>query len=126
MLLTGHEGEIYAARFSRDGNLLASTGFDMKICGFLTGIPLDFDAFSDIWNVYGECDNVSTISGHKGAIMDIHFNTGTRLALQFASSGLIPSPFPAISTPARRTRRSAPGTWRPAFARVASALTRTL
>ena len=34
MLLTGHEGEIYAARFSQDGNFLASVGFDMKICNF--------------------------------------------------------------------------------------------
>ena len=34
MLLTGHEGEIYAARFSQDGNMLVSAGFDMKICKF--------------------------------------------------------------------------------------------
>lgn len=32
MLLTGHEGEIFGARFSHDGNILASVGFDMKIC----------------------------------------------------------------------------------------------
>uniref|UniRef100_A0A915LBB8 Uncharacterized protein n=1 Tax=Meloidogyne javanica TaxID=6303 RepID=A0A915LBB8_MELJA len=31
MLLTGHEGEIFGARFSHDGNILASVGFDMKI-----------------------------------------------------------------------------------------------
>jgi hypothetical protein len=32
MLLTGHEGEIYGARFNSDGQLLASVGYDMKIC----------------------------------------------------------------------------------------------
>lgn len=32
MMLNGHEGEIYGARFSPDGSCLASVGFDMKIC----------------------------------------------------------------------------------------------
>lgn len=32
MLLTGHGGEIYGAKFSPDGNCLASVGYDMKIC----------------------------------------------------------------------------------------------
>uniref|UniRef100_A0A914MR55 U5 small nuclear ribonucleoprotein 40 kDa protein n=1 Tax=Meloidogyne incognita TaxID=6306 RepID=A0A914MR55_MELIC len=62
MLLTGHEGEIFGARFSHDGNILASVGFDMKIF---------------LWNARGECENFSTITGHKGAIMDVHFNTDT-------------------------------------------------
>ena len=34
MLLTGHEGEIYASKFSTDGTCLASAGYDMKICMF--------------------------------------------------------------------------------------------
>ncbi|CAK5086151.1 unnamed protein product [Meloidogyne enterolobii] len=63
MLLTGHEGEIFGARFSHDGNILASVGFDMKIF---------------LWSARGECENFSTITGHKGAIMDVHFNTDTR------------------------------------------------
>ncbi|CAK5046970.1 unnamed protein product [Meloidogyne enterolobii] len=63
MLLTGHEGEIFGARFSHDGNILASVGFDMKIF---------------LWTARGECENFSTITGHKGAIMDVHFNTDTR------------------------------------------------
>nr|CAD2203959.1 unnamed protein product [Meloidogyne enterolobii] len=62
MLLTGHEGEIFGARFSHDGNILASVGFDMKIF---------------LWTARGECENFSTITGHKGAIMDVHFNTDT-------------------------------------------------
>uniref|UniRef100_A0A915CRC5 U5 small nuclear ribonucleoprotein 40 kDa protein n=1 Tax=Ditylenchus dipsaci TaxID=166011 RepID=A0A915CRC5_9BILA len=58
--LTGHDGEIYAAEFSKDGNCLASTGYDMKIF---------------LWNVFGECENFSTLSGHTGAVMDLHFNS---------------------------------------------------
>ena len=34
MMLSGHDGEIYAARFSNDGTFLASAGFDMGICEF--------------------------------------------------------------------------------------------
>lgn len=40
--------------------LLASSGFDRKIF---------------MWSVYGEeCQNVSVMAGHKGAIMELHFS----------------------------------------------------
>ncbi|KAL3104111.1 hypothetical protein niasHS_002138 [Heterodera schachtii] len=70
MLLTGHEGEIYAAQFSPDGTCLASVGYDQRIF---------------FWNVYGECENFSTLSGHKGAIMDVHFSTDGSPALGVVS-----------------------------------------
>lgn len=60
MVLSGHEGEIYAAKFSNDGTFLASAGFDMIIF---------------LWNVYGECENFSVLKGHAGAVMDVHFST---------------------------------------------------
>ncbi|CAO4383981.1 unnamed protein product [Caenorhabditis nigoni] len=60
MLLQGHEGEIYTGVFSPDGTCLATSGYDQKIF---------------FWNVYGECENFSTIKGHSGAIMDIKFTT---------------------------------------------------
>uniref|UniRef100_A0A7E4V5M2 WD_REPEATS_REGION domain-containing protein n=1 Tax=Panagrellus redivivus TaxID=6233 RepID=A0A7E4V5M2_PANRE len=59
MLLTGHEGEIYTARFSTDGRFLASAGFDMKIL---------------FWSTYGDCENFSSIKAHKGSISDIQFS----------------------------------------------------
>lgn len=34
MLLTGHEEEIFAARFSTDGTCLATAGFDQKVFYF--------------------------------------------------------------------------------------------
>ncbi|VDO71355.1 unnamed protein product [Onchocerca flexuosa] len=34
MLLSGHDGEIYTAKFSPDGSCLASAGFDMTVCKF--------------------------------------------------------------------------------------------
>ena len=32
MLLTGHEAEIFSAKFSPDGEMVASGGFDRLIC----------------------------------------------------------------------------------------------
>jgi len=60
MLLTGHEGEIYATRFSPDGTCFASAGYDMKIF---------------LWSASGECKNFSTLTGHKGSVMDLHFSS---------------------------------------------------
>merc|ERR550519_2041269 len=50
MLLTGHSGEIYCAKFHPSGNLLASAGFERNIF---------------LWTVYGECDNINTASTDK-------------------------------------------------------------
>lgn len=60
MLLCGHEGEIYSAKFSPDGLYLASAGFDRII---------------HFWSVYGECENFAVLKGHTGAIMELHFST---------------------------------------------------
>lgn len=28
-----------------------------------------------LWNVYGECENIAVMTGHTGAVMDLHFST---------------------------------------------------
>ncbi|VDM54126.1 unnamed protein product [Angiostrongylus costaricensis] len=70
LLLTGHEDEIFAGRFSSDGTCIATAGFDQKIF---------------LWNVYGECENFSVLRGHTGAIMDVHFNTDSSLLITAAT-----------------------------------------
>ena len=61
MLLTGHEGEIYSAKFHPEGEFLASAGFDRQIL---------------FWKVYGECENFHVMSpSHSGAIVDLHFTS---------------------------------------------------
>ena len=60
MLLEGHQGEIFTVEFHPEGQYLASAGFDRQIY---------------IWNVYGECENISLMAGHTGAIMELHFST---------------------------------------------------
>ncbi|RWS29232.1 U5 small nuclear ribonucleoprotein 40 kDa protein-like protein [Leptotrombidium deliense] len=59
MLLTGHQGEVYCAKFHPNGNTLASAGHDRLIY---------------FWNTYGECENYSVVSGHKGSVLDLHFS----------------------------------------------------
>ncbi|KAK9505611.1 hypothetical protein O3M35_009622 [Rhynocoris fuscipes] len=58
--LEGHQGDIFAIAFHPEGKYLASSGFDRQIF---------------LWNVYGECENISSMTGHSGAIMDLHFST---------------------------------------------------
>ncbi|EFP01456.1 hypothetical protein CRE_23928 [Caenorhabditis remanei] len=60
MVLQGHGGEIYTAQFSRDGNIIASAGYDQQIY---------------LWNVFGECENFAVLKGHKGAVMDLKFSS---------------------------------------------------
>jgi Prp8 binding protein len=57
--LTGHEGEIFSGKFSPDGSILATAGFDRRIF---------------LWNVYGECENSVCLAGHASAITDLRFN----------------------------------------------------
>ncbi|CAH8675437.1 unnamed protein product [Schistosoma rodhaini] len=56
MLLNGHESEVYCGKFSSDGSFLASAGFDRRIL---------------LWETYGECENIATMMGHGGAILDL-------------------------------------------------------
>ncbi|XP_068617848.1 U5 small nuclear ribonucleoprotein 40 kDa protein [Battus philenor] len=59
MLLEGHQGEIFTAKFHPEGKHLASAGFDRQIF---------------LWNVYGQCENVMVLKGHTGAVMELCFS----------------------------------------------------
>ena len=53
----GHQGEIYSAKFSRDGEYLASAGYDRLIY---------------FWDVFDEnCKNLGVMKGHKNAILEL-------------------------------------------------------
>ena len=34
--------------------------------------------FSDLWNVYDECDNFAILKGHTGAVMELRFSLDGR------------------------------------------------
>eukprot|EP00041_Stephanoeca_diplocostata_P010114 m.160517 g.160517 ORF g.160517 m.160517 type:complete len:345 (-) comp18028_c0_seq2:1067-2101(-) len=65
MQLTGHAGEVFAAKFSPDGKSIASASFDRQIF---------------LWNTFGDCENYAAMIGHGGAIIDLHWSAdGERL-----------------------------------------------
>ncbi|XP_065180619.1 U5 small nuclear ribonucleoprotein 40 kDa protein-like [Sycon ciliatum] len=66
MLLTGHEADIFSAKFHPNGDLLVSGGFDRQIY---------------FWNVYGECENFAVLRGHQGPVMELQFSTDGDLLL---------------------------------------------
>lgn len=60
MMLSGHGGAVYSARFNHDGTAMASSSFDRDIF---------------LWNTAGTCNNYAVLSGHSGAILDVHWST---------------------------------------------------
>jgi len=59
-MLTGHSSTILCSKFSNDGDLMASAGFDRDVL---------------IWRVYNDCENFSVLKGHKNAVLDLHWST---------------------------------------------------
>ncbi|KAG9684864.1 WD40 repeat-like protein, partial [Aureobasidium melanogenum] len=63
MELSGHTGEVLAARFNPEGNYIASAGMDRNIL---------------LWRTAGDCENYAILSGHKGAILDLQWSRDSR------------------------------------------------
>jgi Prp8 binding protein len=59
MLLTGHKGHIHGAKFSHEGNFIASGGFDKTVL---------------LWNTYGVCENWGMLKGHEQSVVDLCWN----------------------------------------------------
>ncbi|EGO55913.1 hypothetical protein NEUTE1DRAFT_148308 [Neurospora tetrasperma FGSC 2508] len=64
MELSGHSGEIFAAKFDPTGNLIASGSMDRTIM---------------LWRTYGDCENYGVLNGHKGAILDLHWSRDSEI-----------------------------------------------
>jgi Prp8 binding protein len=57
LMLTGHKGEVFTGKFSNEGFLYASAGFDRNI---------------NVWEVFEEkCRNITTLTGHNNAILEL-------------------------------------------------------
>ncbi|KAK0615215.1 WD40-repeat-containing domain protein [Bombardia bombarda] len=64
MELSGHEGEIFSAKFDPSGNLIASGSMDRTIM---------------LWRTYGDCQNYGVLTGHKGAILDLQWSRDSEI-----------------------------------------------
>ncbi|KXS12333.1 WD40 repeat-like protein [Gonapodya prolifera JEL478] len=58
MLLTGHGGELFTAKFSPDGQSVVSGSFDKSIF---------------LWKTYGDCSNYAVLKGHKSAVIEVQW-----------------------------------------------------
>jgi Prp8 binding protein len=57
VMLNGHQGEVFTGKFSNEGFLYASAGFDRSI---------------NVWEVFEEkCRNITTLQGHSNAILEL-------------------------------------------------------
>ncbi|KAG0652753.1 U5 small nuclear ribonucleoprotein 40 kDa [Hyphodiscus hymeniophilus] len=64
MELSGHSGEVFCAKFDPNGNYIASGSMDRSIM---------------LWRTYGTCENYGTLTGHKGAVLDLHWSRDSRV-----------------------------------------------
>ncbi|GAM87392.1 hypothetical protein ANO11243_054160 [Dothideomycetidae sp. 11243] len=66
MELSGHSGEVFAARFDSTGQHIASGSMDRDIRKVL-------------WSSTGACENYGKLSGHKGAVLDLAWSRDSRV-----------------------------------------------
>ncbi|KAF1955377.1 WD40 repeat-like protein [Byssothecium circinans] len=64
MELTGHSGEVFAARFDPTGQYIASGSMDRAIL---------------LWRSSGACENYGILTGHKQAVLDLHWSRDSRV-----------------------------------------------
>ncbi|MCJ1476357.1 hypothetical protein MMC13_005023 [Lambiella insularis] len=91
----GHTGEVFATRFDPTGNLIASGSMDRSISGFLLEIKLSFYTLTMLltvlWRTYGQCDNYGILTGHKGAVLDLHWSRDSRVIFSASADMTIAS-----------------------------------
>ncbi|KAF2839468.1 putative U5 snRNP complex subunit [Patellaria atrata CBS 101060] len=76
MELIGHTGEVFATRFDPTGQFIASGSMDRTIM---------------LWRTYGQIENYGVLSGHKGAILDLHWSRDSRVIFSASSDMMLAS-----------------------------------
>ena len=60
VLLNGHKGDVFTGKFSREGFLFGSAGYDREI---------------QLWEVFDEnCRNITTLKGHTNAVLELNWS----------------------------------------------------
>ncbi|KAL0264520.1 hypothetical protein SLS55_000470 [Diplodia seriata] len=72
----GHSGEVFATRFDPTGQHIASGSMDRNIL---------------LWRTYGQCENYGILSGHKGAILDLHWSRDSRVIYSASADMMLAS-----------------------------------
>lgn len=80
--LSGHTGEIFAARFDPTGTLIASGSMDRSIsmiCHSTKSRSRANVCTLVLWRTYGQCENYGVLTGHKGAVLDLHWSRNSEV-----------------------------------------------
>ncbi|EFQ28408.1 WD domain-containing protein [Colletotrichum graminicola] len=70
MELSGHSGEVFAAKFDPTGNFIASGSMDRSIL---------------LWRTYGDCENYGILTGHRGAVLDLQWSRDSKIIYSAAA-----------------------------------------
>lgn len=55
-----------------------------RVLAFLTSCTV-------LWRTYGQCDNYGVLSGHKGAILDLHWSRDSRVIFSASADMMLAS-----------------------------------
>ncbi len=92
----GHSGEVFATRFDPTGQHIASGSMDRSISAHHRG---DSGTFGQqltsilivLWRTYGQCDNYGVLTGHKGAVLDLHWSRDSRVIFSASADMMLAS-----------------------------------
>lgn len=76
MEMSGHTGEIFCARFDPTGAHIASGSMDRNIL---------------LWQTSGDCANYGQLSGHKSAVLDLHWSRDSQVVYSASADAHIAS-----------------------------------
>ncbi|KAK4626742.1 U5 small nuclear ribonucleoprotein [Fulvia fulva] len=76
MELSGHTGEVFCARFDPSGAHIASGSMDKNIL---------------LWNTTGEVDNYVILTGHKSAVLDLHWSRDSQVVYSASADKTVAS-----------------------------------
>ncbi|KAF2006605.1 WD repeat-containing protein [Amniculicola lignicola CBS 123094] len=74
--LTGHTGEVFAARFDPTGEFIASGSMDRSIL---------------LWRLGEKCENYGVLTGHKQAVLDLHWSRDSKVLFSASADKLLAS-----------------------------------
>lgn len=86
MLLGGHGAAVLTGEFDPTGEHLATGSFDKTICARPSlrrlkpraALTAQLRDGAVLWNVYGECENYGVLTGHKNAVLELHWSSDSR------------------------------------------------
>ena len=84
---------MFAARFDPTGHNIASGSMDRDIrrCSKPGDLHYALTSTPVLWHTSGDCENYGVLSGHKGAVLDLHWSRDSRVIYSASADMLLAS-----------------------------------